>query len=91
MIRSCASLKRSRERVGSAPKVKYSTPMPRTKPLMMRPPDTQSSTAISSATRNGWSRSGSALPMIAIFIRFVSRTIRAAITSGHGIMPYVVW
>ena len=37
-IRSCASWKRSCEKVGLTPKVWYSAPMPRTKPLISRPP-----------------------------------------------------
>ena len=61
--------------------------MPRTKPDTMRPPETTSSIAISSAMRRGFSRSGSPLPRIAIFARDVRRTSIAAITLGLGIVP----
>ena len=60
--------------------------MPRTKPLMMRPPETTSSRATSSATRSGWSRSEIALPRIAI-LQVVRGTSSAAITFGDGMFP----
>ena len=61
--------------------------MPRTKPETIRPPETTSSIAISSAMRSGFSRSGSPLPRMAILARVVRRTSIAAITLGLGMVP----
>ncbi|HXC84139.1 MAG TPA: hypothetical protein VNV62_19995 [Trebonia sp.] len=61
--------------------------MPRTKPEMILPPEITSSMATSSAMRSGWSRSGSALPRIAIW-QLVCGIRTPAITLGEGIMPY---
>jgi hypothetical protein len=68
----------------------YSAPMPRTKPEMILPPEMTSSMATSSATRSGWSRSGSALPKMAIW-QVVRGMSTAAITFGAGISPYADW
>src|SRR3954464_9852839 len=61
-MRSCASWKRSCEKVGLTPKVWYSAPIPRTKPVIRRPPLMTSIIACSSATISGCERSGSAPP-----------------------------
>ena len=61
--------------------------MPRTKPLMRRPPLITSIMACSSATMIGWLRSGSALPRIAMRIFEVRRTSADAVTIGEGISP----
>jgi hypothetical protein len=65
----------------------YSAPIPRTKALMMRPPLMTSIIATSSATRMGWSRSGSALPTSAILTRRVRATSMLAMILGAGISP----
>jgi hypothetical protein len=77
----------SRENVGSRSNEKYSQPMPRTKPEMMRPRVTTSSMAISSATRSGFARSGRPFPRIAIFAFFVRRANIPAMMFGEGIRP----
>ena len=87
MIRSCASQKRSRECAGLARSEWYSMPVPRTKPEMMRPPEITSSIATDSATRSGFSCSGSALPMMPTRIFSVRATMCEAITFGSGIVP----
>jgi hypothetical protein len=61
--------------------------MPRTKPVMMRPPLSWSSIANSSAMASGLFTSGSARPKIAIFARLVDRASIAAIRLGAGIRP----
>ena len=52
--------------------------MPRTKPLMIRPPEIRSAIAICSATMIGLSWIGRMLPISAIFARFVWRARIAA-------------
>ena len=65
----------------------YSLPMPRTKPVMIRPRDRLSSMANSSAMLTGLFTSGSARPMMAI-LALVVRAIRfAAMMFGAGIRP----
>jgi hypothetical protein len=65
--------------------------MPRTKPLIRRPPLMTSIIACSSATVSGWERNGSALPSIAIRTFLVRLANAAAVTIGEGIRPYAVW
>ena len=86
-MRSCASRKRSRLVAGFIVKLWYSGPMPRTKPQMTLPPLMTSIIATSSATRSGWSRSGVALPRMAIFALCVRATRYEAMTSGEGMRP----
>lgn len=62
-------------------------PVPRTKPEMIRPPEITSSMATDSATRSGFSCSGSALPMMPTLILLVRATMWLAITFGSGIVP----
>jgi hypothetical protein len=65
--------------------------MPRTKPLIKRPPLITSIIACSSATVSGWERRGKALPRMAILTRFVFLARAEAVTIGEGIRPYAVW
>ena len=69
------------------PKVWYSAPMPRTKPLIKRPPVITSIMACSSATVMGCSRKGKALPKMAILTFLVRRAKAEAMTTGEGIRP----
>ena len=78
MIRSWHSSKRSRLWTGFAFAHHVSTPMPRTNPLMIRPPEIRSAIAICSATMIGLSWIGRMLPISAIFARFVWRARMAA-------------
>ena len=87
MMRSWASAKRSVESAGGTGLLKYSQPMPRTKPEMMRPPEMTSSMAISSATRSGLPCSGMALPITPIGMCFVRCTSIAAMMLGEGMVP----
>ena len=86
-IRSCASQKRSREVLGSMPYEKYSLPVPRTNPEIIRPPEMTSSIAISSATRIGLPCSGSAFPITPTRMRSVFATMYEAMMFGLGIVP----
>ena len=61
--------------------------MPRTMPLISRPPVMQSIMACSSASVSGWSRRPKALPRTAIFAVFVRRASAEAGTIGDGIRP----
>jgi hypothetical protein len=61
--------------------------MPRTMPVISRPPVMQSSMACSSASVSGCSRRQNALPRIAILAFLVRRESAAAITTGEGISP----
>jgi len=72
---------------GLAPVEKYSAPMPRTMPLMSRPPVMQSIMACSSAIFSGCWRRQNALPRIAIFAWVTRRDSAAAVTIGEGIRP----
>ena len=87
MIRSWASSKRARERVGLIEWAKYSQPIPRTKPDTMRPRLRWSSIAISSATRRGSSRMPIALPSTISLAFEVRRASAAAMMFGEGIVP----
>ena len=84
---SCASWKRSCDQYGLMPVAWYSLPMPRTKPVMMRPFDRLSSIANSPAMLTGLFTSGRARPTIAT-LALLARAIRlAAIRLGAGTMP----
>src|SRR5260370_115163 len=61
-IRSCDSSKRSRLTTGLRLVAQCSTPIPRTKPEMILPPENRSSIATSSASRTGFSHSAIVLP-----------------------------
>ncbi len=80
-------MKRSRECTGLSPWLKYSQPMPRTKPETTRPRERWSSIAISSATRSGYWCSPIALPRTMTFAFFVRRASAAAMMFGAGIIP----
>ena len=59
---------------------------------MIRPPDMQSSIAISSASRTGWPCSAGRLPRMPILMCFVRWVSAAAIRLGDGISPYgLLW
>ena len=70
--------------VGSLPADTYSAPMARTWPEMIRPPESTSSIAISSATLSGLRWSGSALPTTPIRMRLVRAARYAAHRLGAG-------
>ena len=75
------------ENAGFVPVEKYSAPMPRTMPVISRPPVMQSIMACSSAMFSGCWRRQKALPRIAILVFLVRRDSAAAVTTGEGIRP----
>ena len=61
--------------------------VPSGSPAISRPPEMQSSIAISSATRSGGSYSAGALPITQTAPRVVLRASTDAIRLGEGIIP----
>ena len=73
------------------PPCRVSTAVPRTKPEMMRPPEMQSSMAISSAMRMG-SLTAITLPRMAILVLRVTLAMTAASMLTAGFMhQYEAW
>ena len=86
-ISSRASWKRSRSSIGGTPYTNaVSIEVPKTIPAIMRPPERQSSMAISSATRSGGLYRASELPHRAIAEFSVVAARMAAMRLGEGVM-----